>query len=145
MSKGPGFAAPSCWSVQLKRPQSGASNMIQPRVDAIEGKMNASQNTNSSPRENGMFVRASASAIATATGKLMTVTDDQIVSEFPMDERSPGIASEACQFPRPHSNGGTRTVGAWLDESNQRSRNGAKRYHAGTKREDAHGEEEDPV
>src|SRR2546428_2440637 len=122
MSKGPGFAAPSCWSVQLKRPQSGASNMIQPRVDAIEGKMNASQNTNSSPRENGMFVRASASAIATATGKLTNVTDDQIVSEFPMDERSPCIASAACQFPRPHSNGGGSTFGGLVRGGNRRRR-----------------------
>src|SRR5438128_377483 len=124
MLNGPGLSTPNCWSPKLRNPQSGASSMIQPRVEAIDGKMNASQNMNSSPRENGTFVRASTSAIATAMGKLKTVTEDQIVSEFPSELKSPGIANAACQFPRPHSNGGTRTLTPWLNESTRRSSTG---------------------
>src|SRR5690349_18485508 len=121
MLNGPGRGTPSCCNPQFRKPQSGVSIMIQPSVEAIGGKMNASQKRNSRPCENGTFVRDSTSAIAIATGRLMTVTDDQTMSEFPSDWNSPGVESASVQLPRPHWNGGTMVFGAWLKLSTRSS------------------------
>src|SRR5258706_4226140 len=134
MLNGPGRATPSCCNPQFRNPQSGVSIMIQPSVDAIVGKMNASQNSISSPCENGTFVGARMSAIAIATGRLTTVTEDQMIKEFPSDWKRPGVENASVQLPRPHSNGGTMAFGAWLKLSTRSSTTGYTRYAASTRR-----------
>src|SRR5260221_13957815 len=108
--------------------------MIQPSVDASGGKMNASQNRNSSPCENGTFVRASTSAMPIATGRLTTVTPDQMISEFPSDWNSPGAENASAQLPNPHPKGGTIGFGAWLKLRTSSRMTGKTRYAPTTRR-----------
>src|SRR5262245_36964398 len=83
----------------LRNPQSGLINITQPNVAALDGKMNAIQNTNSRARAWGTFVRASSRAMAMASGKLNSDSRVHTTNEFQIDSVSPGNSQAWIQLP----------------------------------------------
>src|SRR5438552_18975547 len=108
MLNGPSPMKGNVSTALFRKPHPGPSSIIHPRVEATLGKIYATQNMNSSPREKGSRVRARTKLIAIAIGKLMAATRNHIVNEFHNDDRSSGCSQAVIQLENPHSAGPTR-------------------------------------
>src|SRR5216683_4113416 len=84
----------------FNNPRSGSSSIIQPIVVNSDGSMNETQNKNSSPYANGIRIRASAHAIATAMGKPIVVYRKYTTSVFASDWNKRGCEKAATQLSR---------------------------------------------